>query len=76
MRESTTDAVVVGCDPNGDPAEYTGSATTVGVATQACTRDAVLGSLQSWYPEGEYPTTVEDAEHGVRTTASSEVFRL
>jgi adenosylcobinamide hydrolase len=73
---TTTDAVVVGCDPAGDPAEYTGSATAVGAATRACTRDAVLASLRSRYPDGEYPATVEAAEHGVRTTLSSEVFRL
>jgi len=73
---TTTDAVVVGCDPSGDPTDFTGSATTVGAAARACTRDAVLASLRSRYPDGDYPATVEDAEHGVRTTASSEVFRL
>ena len=41
----TTDAAVVGCDPGGDPVEYTGSATTVGAAARASTRDAVLASV-------------------------------
>ena len=72
---TTTDAVVAGCDPGGDPAEFTGSATTVGAAARACTRDAVLASLRSRYPDGDYPATVEAAEHGGRTTVSAEIFR-
>lgn len=73
---TTTDAVIVGCDPDGEPAEYTGSATEVGAAARASTRDAVRASLQSRYPDGEYPATVEDAEHGVRTTLHPEVYTL
>lgn len=73
---TTTDAVVVGCDPAGQPAQYSGSATEVGAAARACTRDAVQAGLRSRYPDGEYPTTVEDAEYGVRTTVSSDVFSV
>jgi adenosylcobinamide hydrolase len=73
---TTTDAVVVGCDPAGQPAQYSGSATEVGAAARACTRDAVQASLRSRYPDGDYPTTVEEAEYGVRTTVSPEVFSV
>lgn len=73
---TTTDAVVVGCDPTGQPAQYSGSATEVGAAARACTRDALQAGLRSRYPDGEYPTTVEVAEYGVRTTVSPEVFSV
>lgn len=73
---TTTDAVIVGCDPAGDPAEYSGSATAVGAAARACTRDALQAALRSRYPDGEYPETVEAAEHGVRTDHAADVFRL
>lgn len=73
---TTTDAVIVGCDPSGEPVEYTGSATEVGATARACTRDAVLASLRSRYPDREYPDTVEDAEHGVRTTRRPDVYTL
>ncbi len=73
---TTTDAVVVGCDPAGDPVEFSGSATAVGSAARACTRDAVLASLHSRYPNGEFPESVEDAEHGVETSLVSDVFQV
>lgn len=71
---TTTDAAVVGCDPGGEPAEFTGSATEVGAAARACTRDAVLASLRSRHPDRDYPESVADAEHGVRTTVRPDVF--
>lgn len=73
---TTTDAVIVGCNPEGEPAEYTGSATEVGTAARACTRDAVRASLRSRYPDREYPRTVEDAQYGVRTAVSPTVFTI
>lgn len=73
---TTTDAIVVGCDPDGEPVEYTGSLQEVGAATRACVRDALLASLRSRYPDGGFPATVEDARHGVATTFTSEVFRV
>jgi adenosylcobinamide hydrolase len=51
---TTTDAVVAACDPAGDPAQFSGSATAVGGAARACVRDAVAASLRSRYPDGEY----------------------
>ncbi|WP_225333294.1 adenosylcobinamide amidohydrolase [Halomicrobium urmianum] len=71
---TTSDAAVVGCDPDGDPAEFAGSATEVGAATRACVRDAVLASLGSRYPDGEFPRRVAEAEHGVVTDREPDVF--
>jgi len=58
---TTTDAVVAACDPSGDPAAFTGSATAVGAAARACVRDAVAASLASRHPDGA------DCEAGVVT---------
>ncbi|WP_435067726.1 adenosylcobinamide amidohydrolase [Haloplanus sp. C73] len=59
---TTTDAVVAACDPTGDPAKFSGSATPVGAAARACVRDAVAASLRSRHPDGEY-----EASSGVVT---------
>ncbi|PSP75221.1 adenosylcobinamide amidohydrolase [Halobacteriales archaeon QS_3_64_16] len=71
---TTSDAVVVGCDPAGERAGFAGSATPIGTAARACVRDAVRGSLRSRYPNGEVPRSVETAEYGVRTTRSTQPF--
>jgi adenosylcobinamide hydrolase len=71
---TTTDAVVVGCDPTGEPATFSGSATPVGGATRACVRDAVRGSLRSRYADRPIPETVADAKYGVVTDDPTEVF--
>ena len=71
---TTTDAVVVGCDPAGEAATFTGSATPVGSAARACVRDAVRTSLRSRYADRDCPRSVDDAEYGVVTTADPEVF--
>ncbi|EMA44855.1 adenosylcobinamide amidohydrolase [Halococcus saccharolyticus] len=71
---TTTDAVVVGCDPDGDPAQFTGSATPVGAAARACVREAVRASLASRYEHRAIPSSVADAEYGVVTDRRAEVF--
>lgn len=71
---TTTDAVVVGADPQGDPSRFSGSATAVGAATRACVRDAVRASLDSRYDADELPESVADAAEGVETTCSATVF--
>lgn len=71
---TTSDAVVVGCDPDGDPAEFAGSATGVGDAARACVRSALVGSLRSRYPDGGVPDSVGDAEHGAETTRVPDTF--
>jgi adenosylcobinamide hydrolase len=71
---TTTDAVVVGCDPTGESATFSGSATPVGGATRACVRDAVRGSLRSRYADRPIPKSVADAEYGVVTDDPTEVF--
>ena len=75
---TTTDAVVVGCDPDGDPAGFSGSATAVGGAARVCVRDAVLASLESRYGDENrsVPDSVSDADHGVVPQGGATVSRL
>jgi adenosylcobinamide hydrolase len=71
---TTTDAVVVGCDPDGERVAFTGSATPVGAAARACVRDAVRASLDARYGDDDPPASVADAEHGVVTDVRADVF--
>ncbi|QLH81657.1 adenosylcobinamide amidohydrolase [Halosimplex pelagicum] len=67
---TTSDAVVVGSDPSGEPAAFAGSATPVGRAARVCVRDAVRASLAARYGgEGgdAIPDSVAAAEYGVRS---------
>ena len=66
--------MVVADDPDGEPAEFSGSATAVGAAARACVRDAVRASLRSRYPDGDTPGPAADVEHGVATDERAEVF--
>jgi len=70
---TTSDAVVVGCTPDGESASFAGSATVVGSAARACVREAVGASLAARY-DGETPPTLEEARYGVSTDAVAEVF--
>jgi len=69
---TTTDAVVVGCDPDGGPAAFSGSGTAVGAAARACVRDAVRASLAARYGD-DSPPSVAAAEHGVVTAVETAV---
>lgn len=71
---TTSDAIAIGCDPDGEEATFVGSSTVVGEAIRACVRDAVRASLASYYAERDRPGTVAEAEHGVETTRSTTVF--
>lgn len=71
---TTTDAVVVGCAPSGEPAAFTGSATAVGAAARACVREAVQAGLRARYPDDDMPESVAAAEHGTTTNRRAEVF--
>jgi adenosylcobinamide hydrolase len=71
---TTSDAVVVGCRRDGEPAEFAGSGTPVGAATRACVREAVRASLDSRYADRAIPDSVADADHGVRTAERAQVF--
>ncbi len=73
---TTTDAVVVGCRSTGEPEPFAGSGTPVGAAARACVREALRASFRSRYPDGDFPTSVADAEHGVSTDHAAEVFRV
>ena len=70
---TTSDAVLVGCDPEGEAATFSGSATEVGSAARACVRDALLAALESRYRDAVPPASVDDAEHGVVTDRRARV---
>lgn len=71
---TTSDAVVVATDPEGEPSAYSGSATEVGSAARACVREAVSAALVARYPDREMPESVDDARHGVLTDERAAVF--
>lgn len=72
---TTTDAVVAACDPTGEPAAYSGSATDVGAAARACVRDALLAALDSRYADEAVPDSVTEAAYGVVTDDRASVSR-
>lgn len=73
---TTTDAIVVGHDPDGPATTFSGSATPVGAATRACVREAVRASLDSWVTDsGTIPDTVDSASYGMSTDVRADVFR-
>ena len=71
---TTSDAVAVGTDPDGEEAAFAGSATVVGDATRAAVREAVRGSFESRFDEERPPTSVESADAGIVTSREAEVF--
>jgi adenosylcobinamide hydrolase len=73
---TTTDAGVVGCRSSGEREPFAGSGTPVGAAARACVRDALRAGLRSRYPDGDFPTSLADAEYGVSTDHAAEVFRV
>ncbi|MWV65120.1 adenosylcobinamide amidohydrolase [Halorubrum sp. JWXQ-INN 858] len=72
---TTSDAIVVGSNPGGEPTEFSGSATAVGANARACVRDALVASLGSRYEDGGVPGSVADAKHGVVTDRRADVSR-
>lgn len=84
---TTSDAAIVGCDPDGPAADFAGSATAVGRSTRICVRDAILASLAARYRErgdsddrpagggGEnpWPSSIAEAEYGTRTAGRAAV---
>ena len=71
---TTTDAVVVGSDPAGDPAPFAGSGTEVGTFARACVREGVTASLSSRYADTDLPASVAEAEYGTTTDERATVF--
>lgn len=69
---TTSDAVAVGCAPDGDSVAFVGSATPVGNATRVCVRDALAAALEARY-DGS-PPEPETTTDGVETTGSAIVF--
>ncbi|MFA1610336.1 adenosylcobinamide amidohydrolase [Halobellus rubicundus] len=64
---TTSDAVLAACDPAGERAAFSGSATAVGSAARACVRDALLAALESRYDSEDPPKSVVAAEYGTVT---------
>ncbi|MFQ3295589.1 MAG: adenosylcobinamide hydrolase [Natrialbaceae archaeon] len=76
---TTSDAVIAADDPDGEPADFSGSAMRVGAAARVCVRDAVYAALESRYEndsEAAVPTSVEDASYGVSTDVRAEILTL
>ena len=73
---TTSDAVVVGCDPAGDHTTFSGSATSVGTAARICVRDALTAALASRYADESPPKSVAAAEYGVVSDGVAEVERV
>jgi len=76
---STSDAVVVGSDPDGAAASFSGAATAVGASARACVRDATISALESRYGDdldATLPASVTEAEHGVVTDEAATVASI
>lgn len=73
---TTSDAVVVATNPDGETSEYSGSATEVGAAARVCVRDAVSAALVARYPDREMPEGVDEATHGIVADERASVFEL
>lgn len=71
---TTSDAVIVGCDPAGEPAAFAGSATAVGSAARASVRDALTASLESRYRDADVPESIAAADYGTLTDRDTERF--
>lgn len=71
---TTSDAIAVACDPDGEPARFGGSGTPIGAAVRVCVRDAILASLASRYPDGDVPSGPGETEHGTTTVGTAAVF--
>lgn len=73
---TTTDAVVVATDDDGDFERFSGSATPVGAAARACVREVVRACFASRYADETVPGSVAEADHGVVTDGRAAVFEL
>lgn len=76
MPGTTTDAVVLGTNPDATSATFAGSGTEIGAATRACVRDAVTASLNARYESEEIPTSVAEAEYGTVTHCETSTFAV
>ena len=73
---TTSDAVIVGSDPTGESAQFSGASTPVGRAARACVRDGLTAALASRYEDEALPESVVDAEYGCATTVEASVSEL
>ena len=73
---TTSDAVIVGSDPTGKRARFSGSATPVGRAARACVREALTAAVESRYETEHVPESVASAAYGCTTTVQATVSRI
>lgn len=71
---TTSDAIVVATDPDGESSAYSGSATEVGAATRVCVREAISAALVARYPHREMPQNAAEARHGTVADERASVF--
>lgn len=76
IPSTTTDAAITGCTATNNQSRYAGSATALGQAVRRCTRDAILASLHSHYPNNQYPQDQTDAEYGATITGNTTVTSI
>lgn len=73
---TSSDAVVVGYDPEGERTSFAGSATELGADVRAGVRESVRASLASRYATTDPPESVADARYGGSTTRRAKVFEV
>ncbi len=73
IPSTTTDAAIAGCTQTDEELQFAGSATDLGQAVRRCTRDAILASLHSNYPNQQYPSDETDATYGITLTGTTTV---
>lgn len=73
---TTSDAVIVGSDPAGEYAQFSGSSTPVGRAARACVREALTAAVESRYETEPIPESVRSATYGCTTTVQATVSRI
>lgn len=65
---TSTDAIIVGDNPLGEPCRYSGSATEIGSATRSAVAAAVTSALHARYGNESLRLAVEHAPHPVDRT--------
>lgn len=71
---TTSDAVAVGTDPDGQECSFAGSATKVGDAARTAVREAVKGSFAYRFADSDPPNSVEAADAGIVSSRNATRF--
>lgn len=76
IPSTTTDAIIAGSAPTGEQSQFAGSATALGQSVRCCTRDAILASLHSRYPEQQYPRDKTSTDYGITLTGNTTITAI